>query len=177
MDCTVNIEDYMNRIATSVDNLEYDITNNRIYYQSGITDNYVTKRNWLDQVKEAMNNNIAKKIPKIGYSDDVFKVVVEELENYKFIPYIEYSPNDNSKKLIQEYVDNFYGQKSEKSEKDIKKEIGLYNEVNESNIPLILARLKKYNQSYGTKHRIEFTQIADTQRYKSNLIVNFNNSK
>ena len=82
-----------------VDNLEYDITNNRIYYQSGITDNYVTKRNWLDQVKEAMNNNIAKKIPKIGYSDDVFKVVVEELENYKFIPYIEYSPNDNSKKI------------------------------------------------------------------------------
>ena len=30
-----------------------------------------------------------------------------------------------------------------KSEEDIKKEIGLYNEVNESNIPLILARLKK----------------------------------
>ena len=174
MDCTLNIKDYMNRIATSIDNLEYNITDNKIYYKSGITDDYMTKKEWLDKVKEHMNNHFAKKIPKLGYSDDVFKVITETIDN-KFIPYIEYSPNNNSKKIIEEYVNDFHEPKIDKTESDVKKELRLYNEVNESNIPLILSRLKKYNQSSGTKHRIEFKQIGESQRYKSNLILNFNN--
>jgi hypothetical protein len=174
MNCTLNIEDYMNRITTSIDNLEYNINDNKIYYKSGITDDYMTKKDWLDKVKEHMNNHFAKKIPKLGYSDDVFKVITETIDN-KFIPYIEYSPNNNSKKIIEEYVNDFYEPKIDKTESDVKKEIRLYNEVNESNIPLILSRLKKYNQSLGTKHRIEFKQIGESQRYKSNLILNFNN--
>jgi hypothetical protein len=174
MNCTLNIEDYMNRITTSIDNLEYNINDNKIYYKSGITDDYMTKKDWLDKVKEHMNNHFAKKIPKLGYSDDVFKVITETIDN-KFIPYIEYSPNNNSKKIIEEYVNDFYEPKIDKTESDVKKELRLYNEVNESNIPLILSRLKKYNQSSGTKHRIEFKKIGESQRYKSNLILNFNN--
>jgi len=174
MNCTLNIEDYMNRIATSIDNLEYNINDNRIYYKSGITDDYMTKKAWLDKVKKHMNDHFAKKIPKLGYSDDVFKVITEIIDN-KFIPYIEYSPNNNSKKIIEEYVNDFHEPKADKTESDVKKEIRLGDEVNESNIPLILSRLKKYNQSSGTKHRIEFEQIGETQRYKPKLILNFNN--
>lgn len=60
-----------------------------------------------------------------------------------------------------------------KSITELRKEIGIPYQINESNKPNILKKISNYNTKNQTSHSVNFDRIGQSQRLKVNLIVDF----
>ena len=60
-----------------------------------------------------------------------------------------------------------------KSITELRKEIGIPYQINESNKPNILKKISNYNTKNQTSHSVNFNRVGQSQRLKVNLIVDF----
>jgi len=56
---------------------------------------------------------------------------------------------------------------------ELRKEIGIPYQINESNKPNILKKISNYNTKNQTSHSVNFDKVGQSQRLKVNLIVDF----